>query len=167
VVKSLHDIWKRDKTTRKGDFIDLSDKSQDQPDRAWCLEPDPEGDQSGDQAGLRDAGFPLRKDMVDNAVGYRGFSTGAAWTVGEQHKGRAQDAEPGLDYDNARPWSECLQAIGDSPEGASGGRRCGQEFHRGVVDCGAALEHCFERGKVDRQRSKCQGYLDRLQAQAG
>jgi len=106
LVKSLHDIWKRDKTTRKGEFLDLSDASKtNEIERdAWKLIPRETKAKIKELFG--DEGFPVRKDMVDNAVGYRGFSIGEAWagpsTIKPEHKKLIRDITaitPGLGPD--------------------------------------------------------------------
>ena len=89
LVQALKKIWDRDKGKQKGSFIDLSDPDQTNAIErdAWNLIPKETKAEIKRQFGNS---FMVRKDMLDNAVGYRGFSLGEAWTgpsnIKDEHK---------------------------------------------------------------------------------
>ena len=81
LVSALHKIWERDgQRGRRDEFVDLSDDSktsQIQKD-AWGMIPKEAKKEIKRLFG--EYGFMVRKDMIDNAVGYRGYSISEAWT---------------------------------------------------------------------------------------
>jgi hypothetical protein len=80
LVGSLKKIWDRDKGKRKGEFVNLADTKNNTEiqNDAWNMIPKDTKDMILDQFG--EDGFMVRKDMIDNAVGYRGLSLGEAWS---------------------------------------------------------------------------------------
>ena len=81
LVSALHKIWLRDSQRGKKDqFVDLSDESQTsqiQKD-AWAMIPKEAKKEIKRLYG--EDGFRVRHDMVDNSVGFRGYSISEAWT---------------------------------------------------------------------------------------
>lgn len=79
LVDSLKKIWDRDSGTgRRGDFVDISKKGATEIQKdAWNMIPRETKEMIEDVFG--DDGFMVRKDMLDNAVGYRSMSIGEAW----------------------------------------------------------------------------------------
>lgn len=80
LVASLKTIWERDRKSGKANqFVDLSDTKNNTEiqNDAWNMIPKETKKMIEEQFG--EDGFMVRKDMIDNAVGYRGLSLGEAW----------------------------------------------------------------------------------------
>lgn len=81
LVDNLKKIWDRDKAKRSDEFVDLSDADAHK-DRvyadSWEMVPNDLRDYIKEVFG--EDGFPIRKDMINNAVGYRAASITDAWT---------------------------------------------------------------------------------------
>lgn len=81
LIDRIHDAWEKGKADdREDEFVDLSDKDlEDEVYKdAWQIIPQQTKDYISETFG--DSGFMVRKDMINNAVGYRDISVGQAWT---------------------------------------------------------------------------------------
>lgn len=77
LVDNLHDIWINN-PKNKSEFVDIS-KSQDPVHKdAWKIIPQDVKNYITNKFGKD--GFHIRKDMINNAIGYRQASIGDAWT---------------------------------------------------------------------------------------
>jgi hypothetical protein len=78
LVDNLKTIWERDKAKREGEFVDLSESQDKIHVDSWEMVP------NDLKAYIREVfgedGFPVRKDMMNNAVGYRAASITDPWT---------------------------------------------------------------------------------------
>jgi hypothetical protein len=78
LVDNIKVIWDRDKGKRSNEFVDLS-TSDDAIDKdSWEMVPNDL--RAYIQEVFGDEGFPIRKDMLNNAVGYRAASITDPWT---------------------------------------------------------------------------------------
>jgi hypothetical protein len=81
LVDRLWDAWQEGKPKgRQGEFVNLAYPDLDDPIQreAWKLVPAEMRDYIREKFG--DAGFMVRRDMVNNSVGYRAASVADAWT---------------------------------------------------------------------------------------
>lgn len=78
LVDNLKAIWERDKGTRADEFVDLSDSEDKIHADSWEMVPNDLKAYIKEVFG--DDGFPIRKDMINNAVGYRAASITDPWT---------------------------------------------------------------------------------------
>lgn len=79
LVKRIHGIWEDQKSTRADEFINLADPDLDNEiwKDAWEMIPRDTKNLIIDRFGSD--GFMIRKDMIDNTVGYRNITVGEAW----------------------------------------------------------------------------------------
>lgn len=81
LIDNLKTIWDRDKAKRGNEFVDLSD-TDNHKDRiytdSWEMVPNDLKAYIKEVFG--EDGFPIRKDMINNAVGYRAASITDPWT---------------------------------------------------------------------------------------
>jgi hypothetical protein len=90
LVDNLKAIWDRDKAKRADEFVDLSDDKLTDPIYldSWKMVP---GDlRAYIEEVFGDEGFMIRRDMINNAVGYRAASITDPWTgisrMGDKHQ---------------------------------------------------------------------------------
>lgn len=80
LIDRLHEVWDRDrKEGREKEFVNLADPELEDPvhREAWSMVPAEARSYIREKFG--DSGFMVRKDMVNNALGYREPSIGDAW----------------------------------------------------------------------------------------
>lgn len=83
LVSALHDVWSKDRNTaRKGEYVDLTDPAELKKDPVLAdavklFTPDA-WEHIRDVFG--DEGFMVRRDMLNDAIGYRSASVGDLWT---------------------------------------------------------------------------------------
>lgn len=80
LVKRIHGIWEDQKDTRADEFVNLADPDLDNEiwKDAWDMIPRDTKNLILSRFGSD--GFMIRKDMIDNTVGYRNITVGEAWT---------------------------------------------------------------------------------------
>lgn len=80
LIDRLKDVWDDQKGTRKDEFINLADPALENQlwKDAWNLVP-PETKEYISEIFGEDR-FMVRKDMIDNTVGYRSLTVGEAWS---------------------------------------------------------------------------------------
>lgn len=78
LVDNLKTIWERDKAKRGDEFVDLSVSEDPIHKDSWDMVPNDLKAYIKEVFG--DDGFPIRKDMINNAVGYRAPSITDPWT---------------------------------------------------------------------------------------
>lgn len=79
LLDNLADIWdKGRKEGRSNEFVDLSRSSDPIHADTWALIPNDV--RNAIKARFGRAGFPVRRDMINDAVGFRSASIGDAWT---------------------------------------------------------------------------------------
>ncbi|WP_295075813.1 hypothetical protein [Tabrizicola sp.] len=78
LVDNLKTIWDRDKAKRGNEFVDISDSKDKIHTDSWDMVPNDLRAIIKEVFG--DDGFPIRKDMINNAVGYRAASITDPWT---------------------------------------------------------------------------------------
>lgn len=88
LVENLKTIWDRDKDKRSDEFVDISDSKDKVYTDSWEMVP------NDLRAVIKEVfaedGFMIRKDMINNAVGYRAASITDPWTgisrMDEKHR---------------------------------------------------------------------------------
>jgi len=93
LVDRLRDAWEKGRGDgRANEFVDLSDPDLKDPIQreAWKLVPPEMRDYIRQKFG--EDGFMIRKDMVNNAVGYRAASVADAWTGNSRYAKATQEA---------------------------------------------------------------------------
>lgn len=78
LVDNLKVIWDRDKAKRSDEFVDISESQDAVHADSWEMVPNDL--RAYIKEVLGDDGFPIRKDMINNAVGYRAASITDPWT---------------------------------------------------------------------------------------
>ena len=80
LVDNIKKIWDRDKREKADEFINLSDSNLDDPvfKDTWSVVPFAMREYISSVFG--EDGFMVRKDMINNALGYRNASIADAWT---------------------------------------------------------------------------------------
>ena len=90
LVDNLKVIWDRDKTNRANEFVDISSNKLTDAIYldSWKMVPNDLRVYIEEVFG--DEGFPIRRDMINNAVGYRAASLTDPWTgisrMGDKHQ---------------------------------------------------------------------------------
>lgn len=92
LVDNIKAVWDRDKTERKDEFVNIADSSIKDPifKDAWSVIPRDTRDYISSVFG--EDTFMVRKDMINNALGYRNASIGDAWTGGTRIDPKIQKA---------------------------------------------------------------------------
>ena len=92
LVDNIKTVWDRDKTERKDEFVNLADTSLKDPifKDAWSVIPRDTRDYISSVFG--EDTFMVRKDMINNALGYRNASIADAWTGGTRFDPKIQKA---------------------------------------------------------------------------
>lgn len=92
LVDNIKAVWDRDKTERKDEFVNIADSSLKDPvfRDAWSVIPRDTRDYISSVFG--EDTFMVRKDMINNALGYRNASIGDAWTGGTRIDPKIQKA---------------------------------------------------------------------------
>ena len=80
MANQLADIWKREDTSRKGEYIDLAKSAKTNKVHAETWEAVPRAAQDMLKAAFGGDPVMVRKDMLNNAFGYRNFSVSALFT---------------------------------------------------------------------------------------
>lgn len=79
LIENLNDIWEQaKKDKRTNEFVDLSQSTDPVLQDTWGLIP--ENVRKDIEAKFGKAGFPIRRDMINDAVGFRSASIGDMWT---------------------------------------------------------------------------------------
>lgn len=79
LLDNLGEIWKQAKTDKRtNEFVDLSRSTDPIHQDTWGLIP--EDVRANIKARFGNAGFPIRRDMINDAVGFRSASIGDMWT---------------------------------------------------------------------------------------
>jgi hypothetical protein len=78
LIDNLKKVWDRDKGTKGAEFVDLSQSTDKVHTDSWEMVPNDLRAYIKDVFGTD--GFPIRKDMLNNAVGYRAASITDPWT---------------------------------------------------------------------------------------
>lgn len=81
LIENLKKIWDRDKGRKAGEFVNLADVDAHK-DKVWAdsWEMVPNDVRAMIREVFGDDGFMIRKDMINNAVGYRAASITDPWT---------------------------------------------------------------------------------------
>lgn len=90
LVKNLKTIWDRDKAKRADEFVDISKSADRIYADSWDMVPNDLRAVIGEV--FEDEGFQIRKDMINNAVGYRAPSITDPWTGISRMSQEHQDA---------------------------------------------------------------------------
>ncbi|WJN64599.1 virion encapsidated RNAP [Erwinia phage Pastis] len=80
LANKLADIWKAEKSSRKDEYIDLAESAKTNKVHAEAWAAVPRGAQEMLKAAFGDEPVMVRRDMLNNAFGYRNFSVSALFT---------------------------------------------------------------------------------------